>query len=176
MIQTWRKFRLELVESATKTITKMKQQTTRKNTGLQARSHVLWPLLGLLLRLLRMMMTMTSRWWRQPTVDVDLINHILEFTLGRVLTQWPHDRAELRRADCAVAVLVEQTERLAELCHAIYGLLQWPSSIYCLSHTDAYTCIHRHTETDRQIRREIKTGSEVGADPDTVHGDDGFWR
>jgi hypothetical protein len=52
---------------------------------------------------------------RQLTVGVDLVDHVLELGLGRVLAQRPHDGAQLLGRDGAVAVLVEQREGLLEL-------------------------------------------------------------
>lgn len=51
----------------------------------------------------------------EPTVCVHLIDHVLELRLGRVLTQRPHDGAELLGGDGSVSVLVEQREGLLEL-------------------------------------------------------------
>jgi len=51
----------------------------------------------------------------EQTVDVDFVDHVLKLVLGRVLTERSHHRAEFCRTDRSVAVLVEQTERLAKL-------------------------------------------------------------
>lgn len=42
------------------------------------------------------------------TVSVHLIDHVLEFSLGGVLSQRAHDSSELFGGDGAISVLVEQ--------------------------------------------------------------------
>lgn len=44
-----------------------------------------------------------------------LVDHVLQLSLGGVLAQRPHDGAQLLGRDGAIAVLVEQGERLLEL-------------------------------------------------------------
>ena len=41
-------------------------------------------------------------------VDVDLVDHVLELSLRRVLAERSHHRAELARGDGPIAVLVEE--------------------------------------------------------------------
>ena len=50
------------------------------------------------------------------TVCVDLIDHVLELCLGGVLTQGSHHGAQLLGGDGAISILVEEGERLLELC------------------------------------------------------------
>lgn len=49
------------------------------------------------------------------TISVHLIDHVLEFSLGGVLSQRAHDSSKLFSGDGAIAVLVKQRERLLEL-------------------------------------------------------------
>ena len=49
------------------------------------------------------------------TVSIHLVDHVLQLSLRGVLTQRPHHRAQFFGGDGAVAVLVEQRERLLEL-------------------------------------------------------------
>lgn len=49
------------------------------------------------------------------TISVHLIDHVLEFSLGGVLSQRAHDSSKLFGGDGAIAVLVKQWERLLEL-------------------------------------------------------------
>mmetsp|Transcript_7993 Transcript_7993/g.18713 ORF Transcript_7993/g.18713 Transcript_7993/m.18713 type:complete len:210 (+) Transcript_7993:141-770(+) len=48
-------------------------------------------------------------------VSVDLVDHVLQLSLGRVLAERAHHGAELLGGDGAIAVLVEQGEGLLEL-------------------------------------------------------------
>merc|ERR1712141_250733 len=48
-------------------------------------------------------------------IGVDLVDHVLQLRLCRVLSQRPHHRAELLGGDGAVPILVEEGERLLEL-------------------------------------------------------------
>ncbi len=57
------------------------------------------------------------------TVCVDLVDHVLQLGLGGVLSERPHDGAQLLGRDGAVAVLVEQAERLLELGDLLLGKL-----------------------------------------------------
>ena len=41
------------------------------------------------------------------TVSIDLIDHVLQLSLGGILTQWSHDCSKLLGGDGAVAILVE---------------------------------------------------------------------
>ena len=54
-------------------------------------------------------------------VGVDLVDHVLQLGLGRVLAERAHDGAELLGGDGAVAVLVEEGERLLELGDLLVG-------------------------------------------------------
>lgn len=45
-------------------------------------------------------------------VSIDLVNHVLQLSLGRVLTERTHNGAQLLGGDGAVTVLVEQGEGL----------------------------------------------------------------
>lgn len=49
------------------------------------------------------------------TVSIHFIDHVLQLCLGGVLPQGPHHRPQLLGGDGAVAILVEQGERLLEL-------------------------------------------------------------
>lgn len=49
-------------------------------------------------------------------VGVNLVDHVLELSLGGVLAEGAHDSAELLDGDGAIAVLVEEGEGLLELC------------------------------------------------------------
>lgn len=53
--------------------------------------------------------------WNQHTICVHLIDHVLEFGLSWVLTQWPHDSAQLLSGDGPISVLIKQGEGLLEL-------------------------------------------------------------
>ena len=57
------------------------------------------------------------------TVSVDLVDHVLQLCLGGVLSEGAHDGAQLLGGDGAVAVLVEQGERLLELGDLLLGQL-----------------------------------------------------
>ena len=57
------------------------------------------------------------------TCWVHLIKHIFQLAVGRVLTQWPHHRAQLPRRDGAVAVFVEQCEAFLQLCVSMNTVL-----------------------------------------------------
>merc|ERR1711924_509112 len=48
-------------------------------------------------------------------VRIDLVDHVLELSLRRVLTEGAHHRPELLRRDRAATVLVEEGECLLEL-------------------------------------------------------------
>ena len=50
-----------------------------------------------------------------PTVSINLVDHVLQLSLGGILTQWPHDCSQLLGSDGAVSILVKQWERLLEL-------------------------------------------------------------
>lgn len=45
---------------------------------------------------------------RDLTVSVHLVDHVLEFSLGGVLSQRAHDSSKLFGGDGAIAVLVKQ--------------------------------------------------------------------
>ncbi|RUS78963.1 hypothetical protein EGW08_013265, partial [Elysia chlorotica] len=53
---------------------------------------------------------------RQLTISVNLVDHVLQLGLRRVLAQRAHHSSQLFRGDGAVAVLVEQAESLFEFC------------------------------------------------------------
>mmetsp|Transcript_11557 Transcript_11557/g.38203 ORF Transcript_11557/g.38203 Transcript_11557/m.38203 type:complete len:232 (+) Transcript_11557:50-745(+) len=55
------------------------------------------------------------------TVRVDFVDHVLELGFGGVLSERPHDGAEFLGGDGAVAILVEQRERLLELGDLLVG-------------------------------------------------------
>ena len=52
----------------------------------------------------------------QHTVCIHLVDHVLQLGLRGVLSQRPHHCAQFFGGDGAVTVLVEQRERLLELC------------------------------------------------------------
>ena len=56
-------------------------------------------------------------------VDIDLVDHVLELGLGRVLAEGAHDGAELLGGDGAITVLVEEGESLLELRDLLLGKL-----------------------------------------------------
>ena len=47
-------------------------------------------------------------------VSINLVDHVLELSFGGVLTQGPHDGAQLLRGDSSIAVLVKEGESLLE--------------------------------------------------------------
>ena len=51
----------------------------------------------------------------QHTICVHLIDHVLEFSLSRVLTKWPHDSAQLLSGDGPISIFIKQGEGLLEL-------------------------------------------------------------
>ena len=55
------------------------------------------------------------------TISIDLVDHVLEFSLSGVLTKGAHDSAELLGGDGAITVLVEQGEGLLELRDLLLG-------------------------------------------------------
>jgi hypothetical protein len=57
------------------------------------------------------------------TIGIDLVDHILQLGLGRILSQGPHDGAQLLGGDGAVAVLVKEGEGLLELSDLLLGQL-----------------------------------------------------
>ncbi len=57
------------------------------------------------------------------TVSVDFVDHVLELGLGRVLSERPHDGAELLGGDGAISVLVKEGEGLLELCDLLFSQL-----------------------------------------------------
>ena len=56
-------------------------------------------------------------------VGIDLVDHVLELSLGRVLAEGAHDGAELLGGDGAITVLVEEGEGLLELRDLLLGQL-----------------------------------------------------
>ena len=57
------------------------------------------------------------------TVGINFVDHVLKFSLGRVLSERPHDGSQLLGGDGAVAILVEQGEGLLELGDLLFGQL-----------------------------------------------------
>jgi len=57
------------------------------------------------------------------TVSVDFIDHVLKLSLGWVLTEGPHDCAQLLGGDGAVTILVEEGEGFLELCDLFFSQL-----------------------------------------------------
>ena len=57
------------------------------------------------------------------TVGINFVDHVLKFSLGRVLSERPHDGSQLLGGDGAVAILVEQGEGLLELGDLFFGQL-----------------------------------------------------
>ncbi len=51
------------------------------------------------------------------TISIDLVDHVLQLGLGRVLSQRPHHGAQLLAGDCTVSILVKQCEGFSELCN-----------------------------------------------------------
>merc|ERR1711910_189913 len=60
---------------------------------------------------------------RAVAVGVHLVDHVLQLGLCGVLAQGPHHRSELLGGDGAVAILVEEGERLLELRDLLLGQL-----------------------------------------------------
>merc|ERR1712117_692932 len=60
---------------------------------------------------------------RAVAVGVNLVDHVLQLGLSGVLAQGPHHRSELLGGDGAVAILVEEGERLLELRDLLLGQL-----------------------------------------------------
>ena len=56
-------------------------------------------------------------------VDIDLVDHVLELGLGRVLAEGAHDGAKLLGGDGAIAILVKEGEGLLELGNLFFGEL-----------------------------------------------------
>merc|ERR1719478_1408185 len=56
-------------------------------------------------------------------VGIDLVDHVLQLSLGRVLAERAHDGAELLGGDGAITVLVEEGEGLLELSDLLLGKL-----------------------------------------------------
>ena len=52
------------------------------------------------------------------TIEVDFVNHVVQLGFCRVLAERPHHNTELFRRYRAVTILVEQRERLLELCQS----------------------------------------------------------
>ena len=51
----------------------------------------------------------------QLTIGVNFVDHVLKFGLSRILTQRPHDGAELLGGDGAIAIFVEEGEGFTDL-------------------------------------------------------------
>jgi len=78
---------------------------------------------------------------RAVTIGVDLIDHILQLSLGGVLTERSHHGTELLCGDVAIIVLVEKRERFLELndlllrevlgdiLHATYQQIRFNSNV-----------------------------------------------
>ena len=58
---------------------------------------------------------------RAVAVRVNLVDHVLKFGFSRVLPERAHDGTELLGGDGAVAILVEEGERLLELGDLLVG-------------------------------------------------------
>ena len=71
------------------------------------------------------------------TVDVDLVDHILELFLAGVLSQRFHHSSQLFRRNRAVAILVEQRERFLELCEKKNGFARCDGTLV-LEQRDMY--------------------------------------
>ena len=59
----------------------------------------------------------------QLTIGVHFVDHVLKFGLSRILTQRPHDGAELLGGDGAIAIFVEEGEGFLELGNLFLGQL-----------------------------------------------------
>merc|ERR1719478_472285 len=57
------------------------------------------------------------------TIGVDLVDHILEFGLGGILTQGAHNSPQLFGGDSSIAVLVEEGEGLLEFGNLLLSQL-----------------------------------------------------
>merc|ERR1719235_1098343 len=60
---------------------------------------------------------------RSVAVGIDLVDHVLQLSLCRILTQGSHHRSQLLGGDCTIAILVEQGESLLELGNLLFGQL-----------------------------------------------------
>lgn len=49
------------------------------------------------------------------TISIDLVDHVLQLGLCRVLPERPHDSSQFFGSDGAIAVLIEQRKGLLEL-------------------------------------------------------------
>ena len=56
-------------------------------------------------------------------ICVNLVDHVLQFSLGGVLIQRSHHGSQLFGGDGAIAILVEQREGLLELCDLLFSQL-----------------------------------------------------
>ncbi len=56
-------------------------------------------------------------------ICIDLVDHVSELGLGGVLSKGSHDGSKLLGGDGAITVLVEEGERLLELCNLFLGKL-----------------------------------------------------
>jgi len=89
-------------------------------------------------------------------ISVNLVDHVLQLSLGGVLSQRPHDGSELLGGDRAIAILVEEGERLLELGNLLVGKLGF------LSHFSA----EQETEREKNDARSdlyIAKSRGVGA-------------
>jgi len=50
------------------------------------------------------------------TISINFIDHVLQFCLCWILTQWPHNSTQLLCRNGAITIFVKQRERLFELC------------------------------------------------------------
>ena len=81
---------------------------------------------------------MTSQ---KPTIGINLVDHVLELGLCRVLSQRPHDGAQLLGGDGAVAILVEEGEGLLELGDLLFSQLVSLKKSTILNNSNYY--LHR---------------------------------
>merc|ERR1719203_1429887 len=71
-------------------------------------------------------------------IGVHLVDHVLQVSLSRVLTQRPHDRAQLLCGDGTITILIEEREGLLELSDLLLGEL--------ISHECEKMCSRRNWE------------------------------
>ena len=57
------------------------------------------------------------------TISVDFIDHVLELSLGWILSERPHDCSQFLGSDRAVAILVKQREGFFELSDLLLSQL-----------------------------------------------------
>merc|ERR1711884_450913 len=57
------------------------------------------------------------------TIGIDFVDHVLKFSLCRILAKRSHHCSKLLGGDCAIAILVEQGECLFELSDLLLSQL-----------------------------------------------------